>query len=84
MNATDLWTRPGRLRAACRPLVLALGLWAAAGSGHAALFGDDEARRAIIDLRARVEANRQAAEAADRQLTQELDNGVSPLRRSLR
>lgn len=83
MSATDLWTRPGRFRAACRPLVLALGLWAAAGSGHAALFGDDEARRAIIDLRARVEANRQAAEAADRQLTQELDNGISPLRRSL-
>lgn len=45
----------------------------------AALFSDDEARKAILDLRARVEANRGQAESADTRLADE--NAV--LRRSL-
>lgn len=52
-----------------------------------ALFGDDEARRAILDLRNRVEANRQAAEDADRKLAEELkelsESGLSATRRSM-
>lgn len=52
-----------------------------------ALFSDDEARRAILDLRAKVEANRQAAEEANRLLAQELkelsDSGLSSTRRGL-
>ena len=41
---------------------LLLGLWLAAGAAHAGLFDDEEARRAIADLRVQVEANRKAAE----------------------
>jgi tol-pal system protein YbgF len=37
-----------------------------------ALFSDDEARKAILELRQRVEANRVAAEAANAQLAQQL------------
>src|SRR5674476_677011 len=46
-----------KLRAA-----LLLGLWLAAGAAHAGLFDDEEARRAVADLRVQVEANRKAAE----------------------
>ena len=35
-----------------------------AASAQAALFGDDEARTAILDLRQRIEASRMASEAA--------------------
>ncbi len=45
-----------------RCLVLAAGL--GAGLAHAQLFADDEARRAIIDLRQRVETQRQATDTA--------------------
>jgi len=41
---------------------LLLGLWLAAGAAHAGLFDDEEARRAIADLRVQVETNRKAAE----------------------
>ncbi|MDP1952145.1 MAG: tol-pal system protein YbgF [Betaproteobacteria bacterium] len=41
---------------------LLLGLWLAAGAAHAGLFDDEEARRAISDLRVQAEANRKAAE----------------------
>lgn len=44
--------------------LLLSGLWAP--SAHA-LFGDDEARQAIIELRRQVDANRQAADAASAQ-----------------
>lgn len=55
---------------------------------QAQLFGgDDEARRAIIDLRARVENNRQAAEQANERLAREIkelvDNELTPARRGL-
>lgn len=48
------------------------GLWAP--SAHA-LFGDDEARQAIIELRRQVDANRQAADAAAAQ-QREGDAGI--------
>lgn len=74
---------PGRwLPVAC--VVLAASTFPA----HAQLFGgDDEARRAIIDLRGRVEANRQAATEAQAKLERDMQGMVSeeltPLRRSV-
>lgn len=50
---------------------------------HAALFGDDEARRAILDLRAKVDANQQASEAANQQLKTELEDSLGQTRRSM-
>lgn len=51
-----------RVRHAVWPLVLAItGLH---GVAHAGLFDDEEARKAILDLRQRVEAGRQASESA--------------------
>lgn len=47
-----------------------------------ALFSDDEARRAILELRSRVDAQRQALEAAERQL-QELQSGGETARRGV-
>jgi tol-pal system protein YbgF len=58
--------------------LLALGLAGSAVS-HAALFEDDEARRAIIELRGRVESQRQAQSEDMRRLSE--DNGQ--MRRSL-
>lgn len=52
-----------------------------------AIFGDDEARKAIIELRDKVEANRQASDAANRRLEAELtrltEESAAPTRRSL-
>ena len=51
-----------------------------------ALFGDDEARKAIIELRQRVEINRQSAEAASAaaaQSAQEAQDAQTNIRRSL-
>ncbi len=51
-----------------RPLAVCALVLATAWPWHAqAFFGDDEARKAIIDLRQRFEAHRQAAEAELRQ-----------------
>ena len=58
----------------------------APGGAHAALFDDDEARKAILELRQRVEANRLAGEGADKRIVDELqrtsDENVQ-MRRSL-
>jgi tol-pal system protein YbgF len=66
------------------PLALVLAaLWPL--SAHA-LFNDDEARKAIIELRQRVEANRQAAEAANAahvRSIEEARESNATLRRSL-
>jgi tol-pal system protein YbgF len=59
----------------------AAGLWAASAS--AALFEDDEARKAILDLRQRVEANRQASESAQAKLIERLTDENAVLKRSL-
>jgi len=73
-------------------LLLAAALLAFALPVQAQLFGgDDEARRAIIELRARVEANRLAAEQAQQQgasalrteFERQIEAELTPLRRSL-
>ncbi len=68
------------------PAGLALCLAALILPAQAQLFGgDDEARRAIIDLRGRVEANRQAAADADARLEKAfkalMEEELVPLRR---
>lgn len=70
-----------------RPVALALGCWMLLASGaQAGVFDDDEARKAILDLRQRVDSSRLAAESANQKLAEDLrrsadDNGQ--LRRSL-
>lgn len=51
-------------------------------SAHA-LFGDDEARKAIVELRQRVEINRQAAETANNRTAEDTREAVDTARRSL-
>ena len=46
---------------AMRLAVVAASLWL--GAAHAGLFDDDEARKAILDLRQRIEAGRQSSDA---------------------
>ena len=69
-----------------RILVLA-ALWAAgAASAQAALFDDNEARRAILDLRAKVASNEEQTRARIAELTtanQQLTEQVQQLRRTL-
>jgi len=61
-------------------LGLALALAAAALPAHAALFEDDEARKAILDLRAKQQQNDDATRARlDRLIQEQFD----PLRRSI-
>lgn len=48
-----------------------------------ALFNDDEARKAIIELRQRVEINRQAAETANARTAEEAREAQATTRRSL-
>jgi tol-pal system protein YbgF len=76
-----------RRMTAWQPAVAALGLalgmvWPA----HAGLFDDEEARKAILELRQKVEANRQASEVTSQKLAEEVkrasDENVM-LRRSL-
>lgn len=43
------------------------------GPAHAGLFDDEEARKAILDLRQRVDAGRQATETAQQRLQQQID-----------
>jgi tol-pal system protein YbgF len=53
------------------------------GFAHAGLFDDEEARKAILDLRQRVEAGRQAQEAAlQRFIDNQRDSQTDQLRRS--
>ena len=60
---------PGVLRASVVALLSALTLSAPAAAG---LFDDEEARKAILELRQKVEANRVAAEGANQRLGEEL------------
>lgn len=69
---------PGRLSA----LVLA-GFWlVGAPSAHAGLFDDDEARRAILDIRQRIDAGRVATETLQAE-TRRLADDNAQLRRSM-
>ena len=63
MSTATRYPRPWRAALAAGLAVLCL---AASSVAPAALFDDDEARRAILDLRQRVEAQRQAARAPGR------------------
>ncbi|MFO0108035.1 MAG: tol-pal system protein YbgF [Burkholderiales bacterium] len=68
-------------------LALLVALGALGGSAQAALFGDDEARRAILDLRQRLEqaqiANQALVEQAARKQNQLIDERVTSLRPAL-
>ena len=69
-----------------RAVALACWLALAAGSAHAALFEDDEARKAILDLRARLSAADEAGKARSAELTAanaQLLDQLQQLRRSL-
>ncbi|HYP86226.1 tol-pal system protein YbgF [Variovorax sp.] len=59
-------------RLAWRQLVLAVALVSATAGARAALFEDDEARRAILDLRERVETMRQRSSEETEQLRRSL------------
>lgn len=63
------------IRPGCSGLILALALSGVCGSAHA-LFGDDEARRAILDLRQKLEQSQvaQKAQAEDAARTQAQSN----------
>ncbi len=67
---------PSRLRLACLTLLLA-------GSAQAAVFEDDEARRAVLDLRQRVENLRQAQQASEAALQRSLE-AVTKSQQSIR
>ncbi len=69
----------GRGALAALPLALA-ALWPL--QAHA-LFGDDEARKAIIELRQKVDANQQAADAARKALEAKSADSDSATRRSM-
>ena len=71
--------RPGLAGLACAGL-LALG---AALPAQAAIFGDDEARKAIIDLRAKVDANRQAGDATLSELRRQQEEQGANSRRAV-
>ena len=73
---------------ALRIAVFAGSLWLA--TAHAGLFDDEEARRAILDLRQRIEAGRQASDANLQRLLESQNEQVrrsteesAQLRRSL-
>ena len=76
---------PGALRRALVVAGLLLG-FAWQGMAHAGLFDDEEARKAILELRQRVEATRQASDAGLQRLgdahRQLLDSQAEALRRS--
>lgn len=57
--------------------------WLAALPAQAAIFGDDEARKAIIELRGKVDANRQAADASVSELRRQQDEQGANSRRAV-
>lgn len=75
MQAAPLTLRTGRWHG----LALCLAVLCAPLTSHAGVFDDDEARRAILELR---QQRKQDAEAADARM-QALSNQVEQLRRSL-
>jgi tol-pal system protein YbgF len=81
----SLDTRPLARRMPWRALMVA-GLIAASGGAQAALFGDDEARQAIIDLRQEVRTNDTNAKQQAQKLADDLRRAQdenAALRRSL-
>jgi tol-pal system protein YbgF len=70
-------------RSASAGLALTLALLGAGGSANAALFGDDEARRAILDLRQKLEQSQTAQKALVEESNQSQAQLNAQLRRSL-
>ena len=71
-------------RYGARMAVVAASLWL--GAAHAGLFDDDEARRAILDLRQRIESGRQSSDAGLQRLLEGQNRGIeenTQLRRGL-
>jgi tol-pal system protein YbgF len=64
-------------------LLMPLGLSLAAGSSGAALFGDDEARRAILELRQRVETLQRQMQSQTQSQFQAQADEITQLRTSL-
>ena len=58
-------------------LALAVSLLASAGAAHASLFGDDEARKAILELRGRLAAVDEASKARDAEAQQAQSQALS-------
>jgi tol-pal system protein YbgF len=80
--------RPAGAPSALRAMLLTLAL--AVSSAHAGLFDDDEARKAILDLRARIAASDEQARARQAESSAELaktnaalNEQITVLRRSL-
>lgn len=86
-QSAQLFVWRGRSLAQSVALLVALAAGLVAGPAQAGLFDDEEARRAILELRQRVESNRAAAEASQQRLAEELRQRIpeesAPLRRSL-
>ncbi len=77
---------PRRLLGRWQPLAAAAGVALACGGAHAGLFDDEEARKAILDLRARIQASDENAQSklADQAKAQAaLLEQVTALRRSV-
>jgi tol-pal system protein YbgF len=72
-------TGPGALMTRALWFVMVLACAMTPWSAHAALFSDDEARRAILDLRKRVDENNEAARTRQAELVEQ----INQLRRSL-
>ena len=84
MTMTRTSARARRAGSALLALACAGGLGlAAALPAQAALFGDDEARKAILDLRAKVDANRQTSDAALAELRRQQDEQGANSRRAV-
>ena len=86
MGSASAVRRPAALPLAWRQRAGALLVLAAltgAGGAHAALFEDDEARKAILDLRARVAQNEQQLRAQLGAQNTQASEQVESLRRSL-
>ena len=60
-----------------------VGALMAPGAVHAQLFGDDEARKAIIDLRERVEVQRKQTESRLQEIARLNEESGAPTRRAL-
>lgn len=73
---------PGR-SALMSLLLAAAGLFSVAGSAHAGLFDDDEARRAILDMRARIDQSVEQNRVRNAELQTQLGGQIEQLRRSL-
>lgn len=66
-----------------RGAVVAMAIFSGVGSATAGLFDDDEARRAILDLRQKIETVRADADQKSTELQRQLADDSSQLRRSL-